>query len=157
MAPSDPPSERGQSPTLPEKQYSSIIPENPNSDNSRLQLQHTVSTVSNHDIPNVSYVPTGDNDEMYNRFTERRKIVITVILSFCSFLAPMSSTSVLSAVPEVAETYGCDGTIINLSNALYMLFMGISPMFYGPFGNIYGRKWVRLNPIYFSAETSWRE
>lgn len=95
----------------------------------------------------VSYIATGDDDEIYNRFTERRKMVITTVLSFCSFLAPMSSTTVLSAVPEVADTYGCDGSIINLSNALYMLFMGISPMFYGPFANIYGRKWVRINLI----------
>jgi MFS family permease len=45
-------------------------------------------------------------------------------------------------VPEVAATFNTDGSIINVSNALYMLFMGISPLFYGPYGNIYGRKWV---------------
>jgi len=134
-----------QAPIQSEKQYASIVPEGTNQGTNRLQLQHTISTVSNHDMADVTYVATGDNDEIYNRFTERRKMVITAVLSFCSFLAPMSSTTVLSAVPEVAETYGCDGSIINLSNALYMLFMGISPMFYGPFGNIYGRKWVRIN------------
>jgi len=65
-------------------------------------------------------------------------------MSFCSFLAPISSTTVLSAVPEVAATFNTDGSIINVSNALYMLFMGISPLFYGPYGNIYGRKWVSV-------------
>ena len=130
-----------------EKQYASIVPESTARDPTRLQLQHTISTISNHDMAPVSYIATGDDDEIYNRFTERRKMVITTVLSFCSFLAPMSSTTVLSAVPEVADTYGCDGSIINLSNALYMLFMGISPMFYGPFANIYGRKWVRINLI----------
>ncbi|CAI6330121.1 unnamed protein product [Periconia digitata] len=122
-----------------EKQFASIIPE---SNNNRLQLQHTASNVSNHDMPNVAYVVTGDGDEIYNRFTERRKMIITAVLSFCGFLAPVSSTTVLSAVPEVAATFNCDGSIINLSNAMYMLFMGISPCFYGPFGNIYGRKRV---------------
>lgn len=124
-----------------EKQYASIVPER--EENHRLQLQHTVSSFSNHEMANVSYVATGDDDEVYNRFTEPRKQIITAVLSFCSFLAPISSTTVLSAVPEVAATFNCDGSIINLSNALYMLFMGISPCFYGPIGTIYGRKWVR--------------
>lgn len=128
-----------------EKQFASIVPEEKNSNPNRLQLQHTVSGVSNHDMANVACVVTGDLDEVYQRFSERRKMVITAVLSFCSFLAPVSSTTVLSAVPEVAATYQCDGSIINLSNAMYMLFMGISPCFYGPFGTIYGRKWVRIN------------
>jgi hypothetical protein len=124
--------------------------------------QRNLSIVSNHDIPDVphvvpednekEHVPPGDNDEIYDRFTSRRKMLITFVVSFCSFLAHVSSTTVLSAVPEVSSTFGCDGSIINLSNALYMLFMGISPMFYGPLGNVYGRKRVRiLVQLYESA------
>ncbi|KAJ4287553.1 hypothetical protein N0V90_012256 [Kalmusia sp. IMI 367209] len=126
-----------------EKQFASIIPTE-NDEGNRLQLRHTVSTFSNHEMAHVAYVATGDNDEVYNRFSENRKMVITAVLSFCSFLAPVSSTTVLSAVPEVAATYHCDGSIINLSNAMYMLFMGVSPCFYGPIGTIYGRKWVSV-------------
>ncbi|KAI4934087.1 hypothetical protein J4E86_011469 [Alternaria arbusti] len=130
----------------PEKttEYASIIP-HPRSnetDQDRLQLQRTVSSVSHHDMANVQYIATGDNDVIYNKFTERRKMVIVAVVSFCSFLAPISSTTVLSAVPEVAQTFDTDGSIINVSNALYMLFMGLSPCFYGPYGNIYGRKWT---------------
>lgn len=132
-----PPTEASQSQEN-EKQYASIVPED-----DRIPLEHTLSSVSHHDMPNVTYVVTGDADEVYNKFSERRKKIITALLSFCGFLAPISSTTVLSAVPEVSATYGCDGTIINLSNAMYLLFMGVSPCFYGPFGNIYGRKWVR--------------
>jgi hypothetical protein len=121
-----------------ERQYTSIIPEQ-----GRLQLQPTISNLSHHDMADVGYVATGDADEIYNRFSERRKTIIVTVVSFCSFLAPISSTTVLSAVPEVAATYNTDGSIINISNALYMLFMGLSPCFYGPYGNIYGRKWVR--------------
>ena len=92
-----------------EKQFASIVPD----DNNRLQLQHTASNLSSHhDMPNVEYVATGDGDEVYNRFTERRKMIITAVLSFCGFLAPVSSTTVLSAVPEVAATFDCDGSII---------------------------------------------
>lgn len=138
------PAQGGQSPQAinAEKQYASIVPSE-REENHRLQLQHTVSSFSNHEMAHVSYVATGDNDEVYNRFPERRKLIITAVLSFCSFLAPISSTTVLSAIPEVADTFDCDGSIINLSNAMYMLFMGVSPCFYGPIGTIYGRRWVR--------------
>jgi len=132
--------------TEPEKQiqYASIVPQQQQSAEDRLQLQRTVSSVSHHDMTNVQYVATGDNDVVYNKFSERRKMVVVAVVSFCSFLAPISSTTVLSAVPEVAATFHTDGSIINVSNALYMLFMGLSPCFYGPYGNIYGRKWVSV-------------
>jgi hypothetical protein len=133
------------SPNESEKQFASIVPNNED----RLQLQTTISNISHHDMPNVEYVVTGDADEAYNRFTNRRKMIITAVLSYCGFLAPVSSTTVLSAIPEVAATFHCDGSIINLSNAMYMLFMGISPCFYGPVSNIYGRKWVRFCPIIY--------
>lgn len=48
----------------------------------------------------------------------------------------------LSAIPEVAAEYGTTGTVINISSALYMLFMGISPCFWGPASQIFGRRWV---------------
>jgi hypothetical protein len=70
------------------------------------------------------------SDEVYDRIKPSKKVVIVALLSFCSFLAPVSSTTILSAVPEVAATYHSTGTIINLSNALYMLFMGLSPCFW---------------------------
>jgi hypothetical protein len=122
-------------------QYASIIPEA----DRRLQLQPTISSISHDDMAHADHVVTGDLDEVYNRFSARRKMIIVAAMSFCSFLAPVSSTTVLSAVPEVAATFDTDGSVINISNALYMLFMGISPCFYGPYSNIYGRKWVRSN------------
>ena len=116
-------------------QYASILPPTP------LDLHRTTS-LAHADLPSIAYIPTGDNDAKYGAFSERRKTVIVAVMSFCSFLAPVSSTTVLSAVPEVAATFGTDGSVINVSNALYMLFMGLSPCFWGPFGNVYGRRWV---------------
>jgi hypothetical protein len=109
-------------------------------------LHHVPSHVSHtHDAPMQPYssyveVP----DEVYDRLSPSRKVIIVTLLSFCSFLAPISSTTILAAVPEVAATYKSTGTIINLSNALYMLFMGVSPCFWGPLSQVYGRRWVSL-------------
>ncbi|KAI5861200.1 MFS general substrate transporter [Durotheca rogersii] len=83
-------------------------------------------------------------DEMYDRLPPHRKLVIVLLLSFCSFLAPISSTSVLAATPEIAAEYGTTGSIVNLVNAFYMLFMGLSPMFWGPMSQVYGRRMVTI-------------
>lgn len=81
-------------------------------------------------------------DSVYDRFSSRRKIVVVTLMSVCSFLAPFSSTSVLAATPEVAAEYNTTGTIINVTNAMYMLMMGISPIVWGPLSDVYGRRLV---------------
>ncbi|RVX66590.1 hypothetical protein B0A52_09467 [Exophiala mesophila] len=103
----------------------------------------TISTTSHHDIhavPSHSSSFVEVNAAQYERFTERRKLVITAVLSLCGFLAPISSTTILAAIPEVAETYDTSGSIINLSNALYLIFMGLSPCLWGPLSSLYGRR-----------------
>ncbi|RFU79161.1 mfs transporter [Trichoderma arundinaceum] len=84
------------------------------------------------------YYETGD--EIYDRISSRRKYVVVTVLSFCAFLAPLSSTSILAAVPEVAETYRTTGSIINVSNAAYMALMGLSPVIWGPMSQVFGRR-----------------
>ena len=96
-----------------------------------------------HDAPLAAYIshPAID-DAVYDRLTPYRKHIIVALVSYCSFLSPMGSTTILSAIPEVAAEYNTTGTVINISSALYMLFMGISPCFWGPASQIFGRRWV---------------
>ena len=93
------------------------------------------------------YTETGD--EIYDRFSHGRKVTIVTVLSICSFLAPISSTSILAAAPEVVETFNTTGGIFGVSNALYMIFMGVSPLIYGPMGTAFGRRW----PLMVAAVT----
>ncbi|KAK1249950.1 hypothetical protein MKX08_009953 [Trichoderma sp. CBMAI-0020] len=83
-------------------------------------------------------------DEIYDRVSSRRKHIIVTVLSFCAFLSPLSSTSILAAVPEVAKTYNTTGSIINVSNAAYMALMGISPVIWGPMSQVFGRRPMTL-------------
>lgn len=125
----EPAQQRVQSPGAPVARIStnvSLGPDNP--------VEHYTSFV---EVP----------DSVYDRIPPHRKLVIVALLSYCSFLAPISSTTVLSAVPEVAATFHTTGSIINLSNAMYMLFMGLSPIVWGPFSEVWGRKlvsWIAL-------------
>ena len=81
-------------------------------------------------------------EDYYDRLPPSRKMVILTLVSYCAFLAPISSTSVLAATPEVAAEYASSGSIVNLVNALYMLFMGVSPIIWGPLSQVYGRRLV---------------
>ncbi|CAK7236496.1 hypothetical protein SCUCBS95973_009626 [Sporothrix curviconia] len=83
-------------------------------------------------------------DEFYDRVPPRRKIAIVTLLSFCSLLAPISSTAVLPAVPDVAAEFHTTGSIVDISNALYLLFMGLSPIVWGPLSEVYGRRWITI-------------
>ena len=112
----------------------------PDEDN---DLNIVQSHLSGHDMPVTTDEFREVDAEHYLRFSPARKIVIVAVLSFCSFLAPVSSTAILSGIPEVAKTFDTTGSIINASNAIYLAFMGVSAPFWGPFSQVWGRRPVR--------------
>ncbi|OHW99373.1 MFS general substrate transporter [Colletotrichum incanum] len=77
---------------------------------------------------------------VYSRFKPLQKRIITAIAAFCGFLAQMSTTSVLAAVPEIVATYRTTATVISVSNAVYLAFMGLSAFIWGPWADIFGRR-----------------
>ncbi|KAL4725137.1 hypothetical protein ACLX1H_007283 [Fusarium chlamydosporum] len=108
-------------------------------------INRTASCISGHDAfqPAAMSEDTEDNrpyreagDEVFDKVSRGRKIAIVAVLSFGAFLSPISSTSVLAATPEVAATYKTSGSIINLSNAAYMIIMALSPLFWGPMSQV---------------------
>jgi multidrug resistance protein len=104
-------------------------------------LYQTRSHVSATEIATADTAYREVGDEVYDRFSRPRKRVVVAVLSYCAFLSPISSTTVLSAVPEVAKQFQTTGSIINLTNALYLVAMGLSPMFWGPISQVFGRRW----------------
>ena len=115
-------------------------------------LRPVLSHVSTHDGTGVHHQDQHyeAGDEIYNKFSHVHKVTMVTVLSMSSFLAPISSTSILAASPEVVATYNTTGAIFNISNALYMIFMGFSALVYGPLGTTY----VRSHP---SHSSPWRE
>ncbi len=118
----------------------------------RTDLYHVNSHASNHHDMITTNPPAASSDKyaeagdaIYKKFSHRRKMIIVAVVSFCACLSPISSTAVLSAVPEVAATYSTSGPIINVTNALYLVFMGLSPVFWGRIGQVYGRRIVRFS------------
>ena len=101
----------------------------------------TSNGTTTQDVPPIDVFAEA-GDEIYQRFTSRRKHIIVFVLSYSSLLSPVSSTAVLSAIPEVASTFNTTSSVVNITNALYLVAMGLSPMFFGPISTMFGRRWV---------------
>lgn len=114
---------------------------------------HQIGSVK-HDVPPVlvqtPQLPDSpsdsDNDHgepeigPYDRFPAHRRTIMVVVIAWCGLLSPISSTTVLSAIPNVAADLDTTGSMISLSNALYLVFMALSPCFWGPLCQVFGRK-----------------
>ncbi|KDN60712.1 putative major facilitator superfamily transporter [Colletotrichum sublineola] len=90
-----------------------------------------------------------DTDAIYSRFAPARKRLVTLVVACGGVASTVSSLLLLAAIPEIAADLNTTGSIINVSNAVYILFMGISTLFWGPISQVYGRKW----PCIISAST----
>ncbi|KUI64366.1 hypothetical protein VM1G_11169 [Cytospora mali] len=91
--------------------------------------------------PSDSEVEQGEPEiSPYDRFPAHRRTMMVVVISWCGLLSPISSTTVLSAIPNVAATFNTTGSMVSLSNALYLVFMALSPCFWGPICQVFGRK-----------------
>lgn len=119
--------------------------ERPPSGQLQAELKTLDPTQDRRDLPAAAEKFREPDAEQYLRFSPARKACMVAILSYCSFLAPISSTSILSAIPEVASTYDTSGSVVNASNALYLAFMGIAAPFWGPFSQVWGRRPVSPN------------
>ncbi|GIJ87788.1 hypothetical protein Asppvi_006701 [Aspergillus pseudoviridinutans] len=109
----------------------------PSSPKTLVQVQ---SHLVNHDSSTEIDEYEEEDAEQYLRFSPSRKIAIVAILTFCAFLTPVSSTAILTAVPELATTFGTTGDMINASNALYLASMAVSCLFWGPLSQVWGRR-----------------
>lgn len=125
---------------------------NNSSNNNNNNLDLIRSHVSHQEMHASNDAYREENAEQYLRFSPARKMVIVAILSYSSFLSPVSSTSILPAVPEVADTFNTTGSMINASNAVFLVFMGLSSTFWGTFSQILGRRPVGIPFFSFSRK-----
>ncbi|CUM51416.1 uncharacterized protein AC631_04226 [Debaryomyces fabryi] len=78
------------------------------------------------------------------RFSNKTKKICIFVVAVSGFLSPLSSLSFLPAIPEMAKEYNTTGEIINVSSAVYCVFMSLSPCVFSPFSDIYGRRFSFL-------------
>jgi hypothetical protein len=120
----------------------------PSSPKTLVQVQ---SHLMSHDSSTETDEYEEEDAEQYLRFSPSRKIAIVTILTYCAFLTPISSTAILTAVPELATTFETTGDMINASNALYLASMAVSCLFWGPLSQVWGRRPVSAPEATFAV------
>ncbi|KAJ7162193.1 MFS general substrate transporter [Mycena filopes] len=79
-------------------------------------------------------------EEPYSMFTTQEKWFIVSLISFGGLFSPLSANIYFPAIPTIAVAFDKSIELINLTVTLNMVFQGISPMFWGPFSDFYGRR-----------------
>lgn len=79
-------------------------------------------------------------DARFDRFLPKQKNTCVALASLACFLSPLSGLAFLPAVPEIAERFNTSGEVINISAAVYCVFMSLSPCLFLPVSDIYGRR-----------------
>ncbi|KAJ5655837.1 Major facilitator superfamily domain general substrate transporter [Penicillium longicatenatum] len=69
-----------------------------------------------------------------------RKCLILFIVSWMTLAVTFSSTSLLPAVPEIAEQFSTTSEILDVINAGVLIAMGFSSFIWGPITNVFGRR-----------------
>ncbi|KAF8517948.1 MFS general substrate transporter [Hysterangium stoloniferum] len=80
---------------------------------------------------------------------------MTGIVSLYTFVAPLASSMMAPALPNIAIHYNItDPTILALTLSVYLLAFAVGPLFLGPMSEVYGRAWIlHLSNLFFLAFT----
>ncbi|ROW14089.1 hypothetical protein VPNG_04121 [Cytospora leucostoma] len=85
----------------------------------------------------LTRVPSGP---AYSAFSPAMKKWIITVVSFTSFISPMTANIYFPALNPIANDLGVSVSLINLTLTTYMILQGIAPTLFGDFGDMAGRR-----------------
>ncbi|KAH8917525.1 MFS general substrate transporter [Atractiella rhizophila] len=85
-------------------------------------------------------------DPIYDRLSPRRKGIIIFIVAYCGLLAPLASSSFLPSIPQMSKDLNASPELINYTVAIFLVTIGIAPLGWAAWGQLYGRL-----PIYLAS------
>ncbi|KAJ9149046.1 Chloramphenicol resistance protein [Pleurostoma richardsiae] len=91
----------------------------------------------NGDPGNLARVPSGP---AYSVFSKGTKRWIIAMVTFSSFVSPMTANIYFPALNPIAKDLGVTVNLINLTLTTYMIMQGIAPTLFGDFGDMAGRR-----------------
>ena len=89
----------------------------------------------------LSIIPEVENPYEYARITKK---LITLVIAIAGAAAPMASAILFPALSGISKDFDARPTITNLSVALYMLGMGIFPLWWSSFAERVGYRTIYL-------------
>ncbi|ORZ18834.1 major facilitator superfamily domain-containing protein [Absidia repens] len=95
-------------------------------------------------------IVTADNDPKNPmNWPKKKKYVNFFIVSAISFMGYFSSAIYMPATEQIRAYFDTDLTIINISIAFFVLFLGVAPLFFAPLSERIGRRWIYLTGTFF--------
>ncbi|KAK3943259.1 putative transporter AQR1 [Diplogelasinospora grovesii] len=89
------------------------------------------------DLETLARAPSGPP---YSAFSKGTKRWIVTMVTFSSFVSPMTANIYFPALNPIAKDLGVSVNLINLTLTTYMILQGISPTIFGDFGDMAGRR-----------------
>lgn len=82
-----------------------------------------------------------------------KKWITVAIVSLYTFVAPLGTSMIAPALPNIAEKYGITNpTVLALTLSIFLLSFAFGPLFIAPLSEMYGRTWVyHINNLVFLA------
>lgn len=72
------------------------------------------------------------------------KLTIVFVIAFAAITGPMGTSIMLPAIDDIVNDLDTTGTIVNVSVGIYLLSLGIFPMWWSTFSEKHGRRSVYL-------------
>lgn len=83
----------------------------------------------------VDWYTTDDPSNPYN-WSNRRRLLISLIIGFYTFVVYMSSAIYTTAEPQIRERFGVSAAKASLGLSIYVLGYGIGPLIFSPLSEI---------------------
>ena len=108
-----------------------------------VQYKSSYSGAGTHDDPYVVSYDIDKNDPTNPlNFTDRRKLLITIITSVSTLVVSFDSSCFSGAADAIMQEFNVSEEIFTLGVSLYVLGFGIGPLFWAPLSEMYGRRVV---------------
>ncbi|AOA61834.1 Multidrug transporter of the major facilitator superfamily [Komagataella phaffii CBS 7435] len=105
--------------------------------------QKTVPRDRRRNLGWVTLIPEYKNPREYDEAT---KYTIILVVALSAVIGPMGTSILLPVIDEVAADLGTSVTLVNISVGIYLLSLGVLPLWWSSFSERLGRR-----PIYISS------
>ncbi|CUM47363.1 unnamed protein product [Debaryomyces tyrocola] len=92
-------------------------------------------------LANLALIPEYEDARDYPK---SYKLTIVFVIAFAAITGPMGTSIMLPAIDDVVKDLDTTGTIVNVSVGMYLLSLGIFPMWWSTFSEKHGRRSVYL-------------
>ncbi|KAI8984282.1 major facilitator superfamily domain-containing protein [Mycotypha africana] len=100
--------------------------------------------------PNLAYDYKTDPNHPWN-WPRRKKSLILLLVGTNAFMGYFSSAVYIPASHDIMLYFNTNLTVINATIALFLLMIAIAPLFWAPFSERIGRRWIYITSMLFFA------